>query len=267
MPRVVGLVLVAAATLKLWRPEAPTPVGSHFAAGEIILGVLLILGIAKTVTLRVTAACFASFAVYAVTQAVAGAETCSCFGAVVVHPWAVAAFDVAVLSCLLIDPATRLFVAPRRVQVICRVALTLTAVGLIAGPAHRYLGDSFDTRPLVILEPREWLGQRLPLGDALDLSALDEGTWNVLFYDRACPRCRDALERCRAAVTGGSARLAVIVLPGEEDAPPGGMSIDIYRLPATSRWTIQDAGVLRVEGGLVTGVGIVPAAEGDRADG
>lgn len=97
-----GAVLVAAAGLKAHQLVADGSVRWNALAAllEAALGLWLLAGTHPRTTRAVAGGCFVAFAVVAGHQAVAGEESCGCFGRVRVAPLVTVGFDVAIAIAL-----------------------------------------------------------------------------------------------------------------------------------------------------------------------
>lgn len=111
-PVFVGLLLLAAATLKLHQlvtepylsavrggVDAPL-VALAIGAVELFLGTLLVTGFRGPRVRWATVALFLCFLVVSLTKAFGGAASCGCLGRIPVSPWWSAALDLGVLSAL-----------------------------------------------------------------------------------------------------------------------------------------------------------------------
>src|SRR5262245_51775341 len=92
-----GIILIAAAIIKSAFPAqsatltaaygVPAWVNVLLVQFEIALGILLISNLAQNRGVILGLATFLAFACFSAYRAIAGFETCGCFGAVKVHPW------------------------------------------------------------------------------------------------------------------------------------------------------------------------------------
>jgi hypothetical protein len=216
-----GFLLAAVALKTFYFMETETIAVGRFAISpwlqiiavqfELLLIFLFIAGISPLAVWRAAAALFAVFGIFSLARAVAGYDSCGCFGRVKVNPWWTFALDAGIVTMLLIN--RREFVERRPVLagsrrfVACGVGcVLLSAVSLVvmARTAPASLSDGVSTlenRRLVILEAVKWIGREFPLRDALtppvDLSA---GNWTVLIYHHDCPKCQEVLPQYQRLV-------------------------------------------------------------------
>jgi hypothetical protein len=107
---VLGSVLLAAAALKAHQfafgaiAESSLFTSRWFLIGlielELALGLGLLLGLYPRQARFAALACFTTFGVVSLQQALAGRASCSCFGALNVRPWYTFLFDVAAVVAL-----------------------------------------------------------------------------------------------------------------------------------------------------------------------
>jgi hypothetical protein len=109
---VTALILVAASLLKTYDvasiPQFPRS-GADWLyllviQGEFLLGVWLLSGLARILAWRVAVGCFVAFALLSFYQAIQGAPSCNCMGAVPMSPWYSLSLDLAVLGALCYFP-------------------------------------------------------------------------------------------------------------------------------------------------------------------
>jgi hypothetical protein len=102
-----GLVLIGSAFLKAYdvlsTPATSARLGTlGLLLAEWTLGVWLLSGTARRLAWGAAIIAFLGFAVYNVIQALAGVESCGCFGKLQIHPWYTSAFDACIVSALII---------------------------------------------------------------------------------------------------------------------------------------------------------------------
>ena len=69
----------------------------------------------------------------------------------------------------------------------------------------------------MVLEPENWVGQRLPIADSLDID-LSAGNWTVLLHRHDCPVCREQVPRYEMRATAGE-QIAIVEVPPYGEIP------------------------------------------------
>jgi hypothetical protein len=208
-----GVFLLVTAWLKILAPAEAASVQSAYhvpywllAVGiqlELVVGLLLVSGLWLPWAWAAAITLFSSFAGISLLRALAGLESCGCFGAIRVNPWATLAIDLAILGALLLGlrqffartdtnstPRTRGWVVACMVMVVgSLVMLTMNRPERLNAPM-----PLLDDESLVILEPSEWIGKPFPLVPHLDPKVdPSAGRWIVVLYHHDCPKCQEAL--------------------------------------------------------------------------
>ncbi len=227
--------------------------------GEILFGLWLLGGMLPKLTWMATIGCFGVFTCVSLYKALAGFETCGCFGSVKVNPWYTSGFDLAILASLL-KWRPRQFPLPvcergvggesvsasfPRFAVIAVLWLT---IGLPAGYAMDSYADTtlsdvgqvVGNGKIVVLEPEKWIGKRFPLlpfiedysehlqsGERSLRERLVEGEWIVVLFHYDCQNCKEAIPRYeelarRLAAKSTAPQVALIEIPpyGNREALP-----------------------------------------------
>ena len=226
--RVAGGALLCAAMLKA-RQLTRSPIASAGSGGlsaiataliswETFLGLWLISGARPQAARRVAIGCFSVFACYTLYEALAGKADCGCFGQVHVNPWFTFILDVAiVLALIFFAKPSGQNAAPSRWSQLKWPVAAAAGIGLAVGVAAAWLHPKVvsaanglataDAGKIVILEPKKWLGHRLPvLADIVSTGAsrpraaglremslgqrLAIGNWIIMFYHAGCGECR-----------------------------------------------------------------------------
>lgn len=282
IPSVVGLLLLIAAVLKAHELLTEPALGTNFWASrvlliaivefELALGLWLLAGLVPRLARCLCLGCFVAFLGTALYRAANGETSCGCFGTVIrVNPWYTAALDLAVVAALLSwRPGRRkpAVLAPRVLQRAgcwC-VFLLLNVLGAIAMAAYRpillspegYLIGAGDT---VLLEPKEWVGNRLPLLKSIDMGdELTQGRWLLIVYRHDCPKCNKLISEIKelapaVAENAATARVALLELPPYgKPLFYGGLRTSPYRygrLSAAKSWHIGTPTILLLDEGIV----------------
>ena len=189
------------------------------------------------------------FACYAFYEALAGKADCGCFGQVHVNPWFTVILDITIVLAL-VFLAKPMDVSARRAKRKWPVVVAF-GIGLAAGIFSAVLHPrpslaangllTTDGGKLVILEPRKWIGHRLPvLAHIISASLsgpgaarphgislrqrLAHGQWIVLFYHAGCDECRQAIPVYEALaqseyLSGQIPHTAFIRVPSDPPTP------------------------------------------------
>ena len=172
---------------------------------EVFLAFWLLCGAYWPVVKWAAAAAFAAFAGYNAWRWLGGYATCGCFGAVKIDPRVTLGVDLALVALFLLSPSGPASALNRRVE--RRVAAVATAGALLlALPATAILtrvepatitprGISGGKATIVRLEPKSWVGQRLPLLPYLDpaVPEVARGNWLFVIWNPTCWHCVEAV--------------------------------------------------------------------------
>jgi len=146
--------------------------------------------------------------------------------------------------------------------------MLLGSVALIAGalpwkPANIAEDGLISGQGVVLLEPNEWLGRRMPLLPYVKTTEnLGAGTWMVVLIHLDCPKCQAVLPTYEEMARdwkerGLSSRVVVVVVPagrpeGARDGiPPLDSSCTHGRLSDEREWFVQTPTVIKLEEGTV----------------
>ena len=112
---------------------------------------------------------------------------------------------------------------------------------------------------LVVLEPENWVGKRLPLLNYIDISEqLTRGDWTVVFFRSGCPDCEALLRdyKQRASQEVFAQRIALIEVPPYDDAGEGsdllGPIFILGRLSDAKEWFVKTPLQVRLTDGIVS---------------
>lgn len=278
---VVSFLLIGAAILKavelVLEPASvlSSPFGRFFPpiqiAAELGIGWLVLVGSYWRYTRWLAVVLFAAFAAYSFHLAMSGAASCGCFGPVRVHPWWTLGLDAAVLFGLLVSigldermhvPSHNGGLRPGRVPVGSGRAAAIglgvvlaTAVGWYAFPHAETVDGSFPTTGgPVILEPENWVGQKLPIAQYIDLD-LSRGEWIVVLHSRDCPKCQAAIpryEQFALSVSDTPLRVVLVEVPPFDGEPVVEGACARAKLSGEHDWFVQTPMELQLQDGVVT---------------
>jgi hypothetical protein len=235
---------------------------------ELMLGCMLLFHVAPRLTLKFKAILFSAFACISASRALAGLESCGCFGPVRVHPWHTALLDVGIVAASVIlarraphgDGSRRQW----RRALAAYAALGVVTTVWIVNSDVGYVGDSqaglHAADGLVIVDPGKWGDGSFPLTDYLEPAYdLTEGDWTVLLFHHDCPDCQAALPRYESLaaelrLAGSAERVLLIEVPpcGEPLKEP--RSAHYARLVERRQWFVQAPVEVLVRGGKVVSV-------------
>ena len=276
LPIIVGGLLLVAATAKavFARETAQLQVAYELphwlvmiaVQAELVVGLLLVLGRMSRLTWISGLSLFVVFAAFSLYRALAGYESCGCFGPIKVNPWWTLALDAGIVS---------LFVAQRRAFTERRTSLRRTALFagavsyfLLGGLSLSFMLASVPTLvrngaavmgddAVLILRPTEWIGEVFPLNGAMS-PRIDESRDDciVLLYHHDCAKCQEVLPRYEQlagemAKRGDTAQVLLL------EVPPYGMALDHIglakraRLSADRKWFVQAPVEIQLRDGMV----------------
>jgi thiol-disulfide isomerase/thioredoxin len=280
VPRLIGAFLLATAWLKILGPVDAPSVQSYdipywvLIAGiqlELVLGLLLSVGVRTPWIWSAAVALIASFAGISLIRALAGLESCGCFGAIRVNPWITLGIDLAILVafCLL---RRRFFVeakalSPPYVRGAYFLSAVMGASSLFILEANRPERLTASTplladERLVLLDPSEWNGKPFPLSPYLDPKVgILAGRWIVVLYHHDCPKCQEALpEYARLAsetgLSGPDGILAVEVPPFGARLSISNTGLSHARLSEAREWFVEAPVEIVLEDGVVIGASL-----------
>jgi hypothetical protein len=279
VPIALGSLLLSAAGLKGYElfvlplPGTSLLSSRAFRIGameaECLLGLWLLSGLGAGGVRWAALAAFNVFFTVSLSKALAGEQSCGCFGRVSMDPRWTAALDlVAILALSRWRP-----VQPERRRVgsrwPLRVAVLVLPFVLVAIPGGILLAvsgpvildgdatiDASDSA--VVLAPEQWVGRRCPLLPYIDIgNELSRGRWLIVLYHHNCPRCQEVLlayeERALAAASDPAApRIAFVAVPPygpprEQFAPHS--SCRHGRLSASKKWFVSTPAILLLHDG------------------
>lgn len=276
--RAIGALLLLAAALKLHGLTIAREAQPGFfsepwvltviVGWEIFLGLWLVCGLSRPLAWRAAAATLCAFAGASFYHGLAGLTSCGCFGPLGVSPWFALGLNLVVVVVLLAGrPSGALGQAAGRY----RLAYSAFGIFLLAGLAGAKLarervltdltvdGDFRGNGSVVVLEPKRWLGHRLPLLRHIDIgSQLGRGQWIVLLYHHDCPECKELIATLslRASTRIGPVdrlSFALIEVPpyGSDHEVSGSTKPDWWhgRLSAEKNWFVRTPVFLRIVNG------------------
>jgi hypothetical protein len=170
---------------------------------ELAIGIWLVSGVLAKQARLVGIFVFMLFSLLSLYKLLVGAESCGCFGKIVVHPGWTLALDLISLGIFLKwrPPESRLAVRHLCILVasFLSVVLMLTLAGEFAvaqwkpatlGPEGEIEGPS----EYVLIQPHDWVGHTFPLLDYVEGGKkLSHGKWIIVLYHRGCPYCRQEI--------------------------------------------------------------------------
>jgi uncharacterized membrane protein YphA (DoxX/SURF4 family) len=277
----LGLVLLAAGLSKIHQlvsDPAALLSGSRWlmlavVQVELILSAWLLSGLFPDALRRVALATFAVLALISGRRVFAGDSSCGCFGRFSPQPSYTLALNLSAVVLLSVLRPSRGSVHGRRDSIgrlvlVCLVPALVGGLVAVAvarlGPARLESDGRLSNAPVVVVDPREWTGRRLPLLAHIDVGErLQSGEWIVLLHQHECPKCREVLPEYEslAASLGprpGGARVALVEVPpyaadaGEAAAPESRCTRG--RLSDDREWFVRTPTEIRLRDGVVSAV-------------
>lgn len=215
----VGLFLIVVAGLKLYglsvsaMPRtgilASPTIQSLVIGWELLLGVWLLSGIARTLSWRAAIVTFLSFTIVSGYYGIIGQVSCGCFGAVETSPWFTTALDFSIVSVLLAQAS--------RTDIWIWYGLAIMAAcastgWLIVG----FRVSESTSQKIEVPLPFEWVGKSLPvLPTQAEHLLLEQGDWIVLYHRNDCSKCTDAVQLFKK-IAGGQLNKSFLLI----EVPP-----------------------------------------------
>ena len=217
-------------------------------------------------------AVFASFSGVSLSRAFAGAETCSCLGAIHVKPSLMLLVDVLILTAFVTCSPSALSNSQRNRGVVLAGLLCFLGFGLDTYHARyelqRRLQEASESASglvfsdqTVVVSPQRWIGKPFPLLRYIDIGdELGRGDWNVVLYRHGCPRCEKLLAQLKdqgiAGFNDDGARLALISLATNprNDMTMRSGDVQFGKLMSSYEWVFQTPLLLKVSNGNVVQV-------------
>jgi hypothetical protein len=275
---VAGL-LVTSASLKAAASMQAAAGAREFATGEItnpsVILLLVVCVIEYTLAAWLTSgrrqqgawlACtfvFSAFLPVSAHAASIGVASCGCFGRVPVPPCVASLFDGAVLVGFFAIWSDRDGARPQRKLTYLRKWLIFFSSGAVCGglvtlsPAFSMTQVISSTEGhMVVLEPRRWLGQVMPLLQDIDIgSRLKTGKWQLILVRHTCPICRNLVDELLQGV-GSLDRTPIAIIdvepmtlgPSAATAVPGCI---LGRLSERATWFVETPTVIVIEDAIV----------------
>jgi len=270
---VAGLLLVGAAILKavelISGPTATMvlPFGRFLTVQtgfEFVIGLLVLSGVYWRKLRWLIVLLFSTFAAYSLHLAVNGAASCGCFGPVSVSPWWTSMLDLAVVFGLVVssihkssigsDPIgsrTALIAVQRKLLFVALAAIVVVTALLTRSIERRTAAARglSTTGDLVILEPDQWVGKKLPIADFLDAD-LSRGKWLAVLHRHDCPVCQEVLPLYEQRALIGE-QIALIDIPPYGRSPHLESTCLNCRLKDDREWFVQTPVEIELQDGIV----------------
>jgi len=233
-----SILLVAAAlkseSLFASSTDLPWPLAALLVFAELALSGLLFSGVKPWAAWWAALVCFACFALVSGVKTWRGDADCGCLGALAAPPWVALVIDLSAVAALLWRYRDRHVSRPNGVtgwsQLPIAIGFALiTVVGVKTG-----LSISTAKPALSGDDPRQWVGQRLPFLEEMDVGReLASGDWIVVFHRPGCARCAKRLSDARAWPQRDGYRIALVELR------PSQAGIGMPREPASFEHAIK----------------------------
>ncbi len=283
----LGLLLLTAAALKghqlATEPTAETSLLTSrwlliaVVEFELFFGLWLLAGLYPRWTWRGALLCFGAFGSVSLWKAISGEASCGCFGRVPISPWQTLVVDGAIVMLLLhwgperdesvFKQSSRS--ANRRAVGVVGVSIAVGIPAALVMAAYRPAaitpqGAIAGQSQFVVLKPAEWIGNRFPLIDWVDIGGqLARGEWIVLLYHVGCPECREMIAEYGQLghdphKASDARRVALIQAPHSGSRFTG--DVDVSSCPGcvsgqlsdSRRWFVSTPAVVFLEDGVVS---------------
>jgi hypothetical protein len=283
----LGLLLLTAAALKGLQslsdgradtlPRTPEWLTAVVIPAEIFIGLWLLSGLWPRWSWVSGLVTFSAFAWYSLFAGLSGRASCGCFGSGAVSPWTTLAVDLLAVAALVrwrpghrpmyTQPSSQFVPAPRRYVAMATVMPCL-AMGLVAGwtisSGPRATLGKFTSSEMMVLEPDQWNGQRLPILEHIDLGKqLTRGAWKVVLFHHDCPKCRETVAKYGSVgtvldATGQSRRVMLVEIPpyGWHAEHPRTTASGVVhaQLSSTNEWFVTTPTEIEIDDGVVVTV-------------
>lgn len=283
LPMLLGSVLLAAAVMKghqlLVSGSASAfrltsrPVQVMLVVFELALGLWLVSGLYRKQAQFVARVAFALLAAASGYLLIEGADCCSCFGKMAVHPGVAFGFDLFALFCLMLLPVPGrgrddIQHHPWVASSVVSILVFLSVYLVVALPPLRLFspeaGAPLSSDEIVVLDTERWEGKTLPILDYLETQgAIGQGTWVLVLYHENCPKCENAIRRVLEKKQDES--VALVEIPPLSGSSSQGRatttdSPGVVRtvLDRGVRWSVATPVVLRLQDGMITSVSTFP---------
>ena len=284
---VTGAVLIVATVLKIHQLLTEPIISEGFWESwhffliqiplELGLGIWLICGLFRKAGWLAAVICFAFFIGVTLAKALAGAESCGCFGRVHVNPWiTLSAVDIPLLAALLIfrpkdekllprpwPSARRLFATAVPTFILMALIMPLL---IFNKPPEK--SDKYE-----VVRPEEWIvkgpaaaGQTngkptWPMFKYIDIAdSLRTNIVVVVFYSSECETCHDAIplyEQMSRDMAGNDdfMRFALIEIPPYSSQQHNLVSADTLcltgRVDSSKDWYMKTPLIVLLQDGIV----------------
>lgn len=263
---IAAIVLVIAAVSKGRSLNPPFDSATTFGSLilitlEIVIATWLLSLMKARIARHVAVFLFSSFGTFNLVQLYSGSQSCGCFGRSDISPWETLLLDLCLAGTLYYSKPAHAYTA-RYSWTLCWNCILLTAVLFFStiAPTSAETFKGFSEDPIsghVIVEPGEWIGNRLPLFHTDDVpQMLNFGRWQLVFYRNDCSQCQELL---KSLSTGDHSftNLALVDLSTPEAKPHQGSHEREFlrlRIRQSDRWILRTPLIVDLNDGIVTHV-------------
>ena len=224
---------------------------------EVFLAIWLVGGFLQRESRRTAIIAFSVYCLAALYRYLTGADSCGCFGAVIVNPLIVALGDFAILVLLRLSVVELTYCNDNRLLCVPLAAALLTGIAssmVIGSPTNDLSGFS-DRGSSVLLTPDNWKGKPFPLIPVLAKSAsLRTGHWTVILVRASCAACHHAVNQAFAG-SAGRKRVCVVELPPYSSDSPWPPEVLRARLKTPKKLVVATPVVIHLVEGMVVSIG------------
>lgn len=253
-----------------------TTVGSILLiALEIFLGVGLLFSRREKLIWLAGVSIFTIFSVISFYSFMSGSSSCGCFGSFDVAPGLTLTLDILILSAMLLFPPLESLGFS---IMLCRIARLASYTAVLLGMFSAFIvinmqAEGVGQAPLnlknlqpnqiVKVEPKSWIGERLPLLNYINLDPeIAEGRWDLVFFRHDCMHCRASIPRyINQAIAGSDKRYAFVEAPPFEQISKNKIPIldedgefAVGRLSDLYRWQLVVPTKIAIQNGKVLDV-------------
>lgn len=269
------LILLFAATMKARQNVSGFNVSSEYLDSPIFVNAIIIfeflfafwlsLNFYERQSRFASVLLFSVFACVSFTKALAGEQTCGCFGNLTVPPVLTACLDVVVAFLSARSLPSESSNKPRSSSFIILRIGCLGVVFLLAAGTAFSSNESKTIVPLlstdqiipvgsnILADPERWLNMPFPLSRYCENGGtLDAGRWLVLLYNPQCAVCHDALAKTKQFAQNKQLSFAVVIVNQSTTASETPDAEYVGALSDDYKWSAAAPYAFEVEDGAVT---------------
>lgn len=206
---IAGLLLILASVLKIHQLATTPFLGNFFSDSrelniafafvELTLGFWLASGWNGNTSRKFAIGVFLAFFISTLVMLVRGAESCGCFGVLVVHPIVTLLIDVVVLLVLTLwrPKCGGKFPVVAASIYLASLAFSFWIIFQFEFVSFDDIGTVANEEAVIIMEEDGWVNKPLPIFGLLvgrEKERLLKGDWQIIFYHTDCPKCQKLID-------------------------------------------------------------------------